>query len=485
MVEETLLVNGQWRASAAGFEVLDPATGDVVGIAADADDATAREMVEAAATAFQHWRKVDPETRGGYLREAARVIRERAGELAELIVRENGKIRVQAIAEVNSSARMLEWAAEEGRRAYGRVTPHNGEGPGFVLTAPVGPTLAISPWNYPMSMITRKVGLALAAGCTVIAKPAKKSPFTSALTIRILQEAGLPAGVLQHITSESASRVTNAILADARIRKVTFTGSTGVGHQLLRADEAIARRYSLELGGHAPAIVFRDADLDNAAASIQQVKFVNSGQICIAINRLYVHRSVVGPLIERLKSRAEALVLGHGLDEQVTMGPVIDAEALDKVESHVEDAVAKGATIVTGGHRWQPDREELTGAFFEPTILTDVTSAMRITQEETFGPVLAIVVFDDDAEAIELANDSEFGLAAYVFARDLTRIWTALTELEFGVIGVNDPFIVRPELPFGGLKNSGQEREGGIEGIESYLELRAVAMKLLPTPEGE
>lgn len=483
-MRSTLLIDGEWQAAVNGFDVIDPATTELIGVAADATDDHAHQATAAAARAFAGWRDVDAETRGGYLRRAAAAFRENLPALADILSRENGKPIPQAEAEVLSSARMLEWAAEEGRRAYGRVTPAAAHGgPGFVLTAPVGPTFAISPWNYPMSMIVRKIGLALASGSTVIAKPAKKTPFTSEAAVRLIQDTGLPPGVLQHLTAARSGRLSAAVLADDRIRKVTFTGSTEVGHGLLRANERLARRFSLELGGHAPGIVFSDADLDVAADAIAQVKFVNAGQICIAINRLYVHRSVLEPLVDRLKTRAQALVIGHGVNPATTLGPLIDDDALRKVEEHVDDAVVRGATVVTGGRRWIPDRPELRGAFYEPTILTGVDESMIISREETFGPVLPIFVFDDDDDAIARANDSEFGLASYLFGRDFTRLWRAMNRLEFGVIGVNDPFIVRPDLPFGGLKNSGQEREGGIEGIEAFLEHRAVAMRLLPPVE--
>ncbi|MCW2858237.1 MAG: succinate-semialdehyde dehydrogenase [Marmoricola sp.] len=474
----TLLIDGEWLAGDSTFEVVNPATLEVIGRVADAGPGQARTALDAAARAAGTWRSVDAETRSGRLRAAADAIRAEVESLATLLTAENGKPLAEARGEVLSCARMLEWAAEEGRRANGRVTPPGPNGPGLVVRAPVGPVLAITPWNFPATMVVRKVGLALAAGSPVIVKPAEQTPMIAAAIIRLINYTGLPAGVLQLLTTSRPAEVAGALLADARLRKVSFTGSTEVGLGLVRATGSQLRRMSLELGGHAPAVVFADADLETAAAGVVQAKFTNAGQSCVAINRLYVHRGVHDEFVAQLVRKVAGLKVGHGTEPGVTIGPLIDSDALAKVEKHVEDAISRGASVVTGGRRATPDRPDLKGAFFQPTILTGVDDSMLISAEETFGPVLPVFAVDDDEEALARANATEYGLAAYVFGTDFTRLWQALDRLNFGVIGVNEPMPLRPELPFGGMKNSGQEREGGSEGIEAYLETKAVAIRL-------
>ncbi|WP_031468970.1 NAD-dependent succinate-semialdehyde dehydrogenase [Sciscionella sediminilitoris] len=470
----TLLIDGHWQSAPARFDVLDPASLEVIGTAADADAAQARAALDAAAAAFRGWADTDPETRGDHLRAAATEIRARRAELAALLSTENGKPLAEAAGELGSAARMLDWAAEEGRRAYGRVTPSTAAGPGLVLRSPVGPVLAITPWNFPASMLIRKVGLALAAGCPVIAKPAEQTPLIATALLGILQETGLPAGVLQSLTTARPAELTDALLADRRLRKLSFTGSTEVGLGLLRRTENTLRRMSLELGGHSPAIVFPDADLEAAAAGVVAAKFFNAGQSCIAVNRLYVHESVRDELLALIGKKTAALRVGRGDTGNTDIGPLIDEAGFAKVRRQVTDAVASGATVLTGG---EPAETGLRGHFFTPTVLADVTPEMLISREETFGPVLAVSTFSTEDEVIELANATEYGLAAYVFGTELRRIWRVLGRLEFGVFGVNDPAPVRPELPFGGQKNSGQEREGGSEGIEAYTETKAVALR--------
>jgi len=475
---DSLLINGEWRAAPTTFDVLDPATLQVIGQAADAPPEDALAALDAATAAFDTWRSVSAEERAGYLRTAAASIRANTESLAALLTSENGKPLNEARGEIAASARMLEWAAEQGRRADGRITPAGPGGPGLVMRAPVGPVLAITPWNFPASMLIRKVGLALAAGCPIIVKPAEQTPLIATELVRIVSEAGLPAGVLQSITTSRPAEVVGALLADGRLRKVSFTGSTEVGLGLLRATEGRLRRTSLEMGGHSPAIVFGDADLPAAATGVAAAKFANAGQSCIAINRLYVHQSVHEEFLPLLLDKVFGLLVGHGAAEGTTIGPLIDFPSLDKVERHVADAVKRGATVAAGGKRWTPDSPELSGAFFEPTVLTGVDDTMLVSSEETFGPVLPIYLFDSDDAAVACANSSDYGLAAYVFASDLGRVWRTLDRLDFGVIGVNEPFPVRPELPFGGMKNSGQEREGGSEGIDAYFETKAVSIRL-------
>lgn len=474
----TLLIDGTWRSVDTVFDIVDPATLEVIGQAADAGPEEAHEALAAADRAFRTWRTSAAEDRAGHLRAAAARIREQQDDLADLLSRENGKPLSEARGEILASARMLDWAAEEGRRAYGRVTPPSANGPGLVLKVPVGPVLAIAPWNFPASMLVRKLGLALAAGAVIIAKPAEQTPLIATALVQILQETGLPAGVLQQITTSRPAETVGALLADRRLRKISFTGSTEVGLGLVRATGTHLRRISLEMGGHSPAIVFADADLEAAAAGVAAAKFANAGQSCTAVNRLYVHRDVHDEFLTLLLDKVSALKVGRGTAPGTTTGPLIDEDGLAKVEAHVRDAVSKGAKAVVGGHRWSPDGPVLKGAFFEPTVLTGVDDTMLIGSEETFGPVLPVFVFDTDEEAIERANSTDYGLAAYVYAAGLSRVWQAVDGLDFGIIGMNEPAPVRPELPFGGMKNSGQDREGGSEGIEAYLETKSVAIKL-------
>ncbi|PZG45107.1 NAD-dependent succinate-semialdehyde dehydrogenase [Spongiactinospora gelatinilytica] len=474
----TLLIDGEWRSGASVFEVVDPATLEVIAKVADGGPDDALAALSAAVTAFRTWREVPSEERAATLRRAADRIRAEADRLAAVLTAENGKPLGESRGEILGTARMLEWAAEEGRRAYGRVTPPNAAGPGLVMREPVGPTLAISPWNFPASMLVRKLSLALAAGCTVIAKPAEQTPLIATELIRIIADAGLPPGALQSITTSRPAEVAGALLADPRLRKVTFTGSTEVGLSLIRSTDKHLRRTSLELGGHSPAIVFDDADLAAAAAGVVATKFANAGQSCISINRLFVQRTALEEFLPLVLERVAELRVGHGTTTGTTVGPLIDFAGLDKVERHVADARKRGATVLTGGRRWEPGDAKLAGAFYEPTVLTGLDDSMLISSEETFGPVLPIYAFDDEDEVVERANATDYGLAAYVYSNRMDRVLRTADRLSFGLIGVNDPFPVRPELPFGGIRNSGQEREGGSEGIDAYLETKSVSVKL-------
>jgi len=474
---QTLLINGEWKGTGSSFEVTDPATGEVLATASNGTAAEATAALDAAATAFPAWRATPSETRAELLRAAAAGIRAHLEPLADLMSRENGKPLGEARGELLGSARTLEWSAEEGRRAYGVVPTPAAHGPSLVLKAPVGPTYAIAPWNFPASMYVRKIALALAAGCTIVTKPAALTPLIAVALTKIINDAGLPAGVLGMITTTDSAGVSDAILGDERLRKVTFTGSTRIGLGLGERTRGRLVRQSLELGGHSPAIVLADADIEATAASIVAAKFANNGQSCTAINRVYVPRELEAELVRAVVAGTAKLRLGHGVDEGVTTGPLINGAALEKVERQLDDAVSLGAKIEIGGKRWQPGSPELTGAFFEPTVITNVADDAAVSHEETFGPLLPIYVYDDVSEAIAEANGLEYGLASYLFGRDMQTLWQTLDALDFGVIGVNDPFPVRPELPFGGQKNSGVEREGGSEGIGAYLEPKSVSIR--------
>lgn len=475
---QTLLIDGKWLGSGRSFEIVDPATGEGLGHVSDGGPAEALLALDAADAAFRTWRDVPVETRAATLRAGAEGIRANAEALAELMSRENGKPLAEARGEILNCARTLEWSAEEARRVYGRVLPSAAHGPSLVVKAPVGPTLAIAPWNFPGSMFVRKIALAIASGSTVIAKPAALTSLIAVALTKIINDAGLPNGVLNLITTKTASAVSEALLDDVRLRKVSFTGSTGVGLKLAAGPNGQRlRRMSLELGGHSPAIVLPDADVEATATAIVAAKFANNGQSCTAINRVYVPRGNSEALTEKIVEKTEALVLGHGIIEGTTTGPLINEAGLGKVAEQVSDAVSLGAHVLTGGKRWTPSTPDLTGAFYEPTVLTNVSPDAKISTEETFGPVMPIYLYDTVEEAVTLANSSEYGLAAYVFGRDMQAVWETFNSLEFGVIGVNDPFPVRPELPFGGFKNSGQEREGGSEGIEAYLETKSISFR--------
>lgn len=474
---DTVLVDGEWTGAATTFDVVDPATLRTIGRAADAGPAEAALAVDAAARAFPGWRAVPVEERSALLRAGAAAVRADADELADLMVAENGKPRAEAVAEIGNCARMIEWAAEQARRADGAVLPPAAHGPALTTRFPVGPVYAIAPWNFPGSMLVRKIALALAAGCTVVAKPSELTPLVGVGLVRRIAGAGLPPGVLNVLTTTDPQAVTDVLLADRRLRKISFTGSTRVGLGLAAAAHGHLRRVSLELGGHSPAVVLPDADLDAAAQRIVLAKFANAGQSCTAINRVYVHELQVDELVERIAELVRALPVGRGTDPATRVGPLISETALTKVADQVEQAVRAGAKAVVGGGRAELTDPDLRGAFYAPTVLREVTAEMDVVRHETFGPVLPILTYTDVAAALAAANDSEYGLAAYLFGRDLAATWQAAEALEFGVVGVNDPFPVRPELPFGGVRNSGQEREGGSEGIDAYLETRAISFR--------
>ncbi|RAJ59081.1 succinate-semialdehyde dehydrogenase/glutarate-semialdehyde dehydrogenase [Streptomyces sp. Amel2xB2] len=473
--EATLLVAGDWRHAERRYEVRSPATGETVGVADDAGTDDASAAVDAAAEAAEGWSALAPERRSAILRAAATAIRTDSDELALLLCRESGKPLGEARGELLSGAAAVEWAAEEGRRTDGRLVSLGGGRRGMVLKQPVGITVAVSPWNFPASMFLRKVALALAAGCTAVAKPAEQTPLIARALVERFATAGCPGGVLNLLTTARPDSLVRTLLADPRVAKLSFTGSTEVGLTLLRRGDGLLKRVALELGGHAPAIVLEDADVEAAVAGVLASKFRNCGQSCIATNRLYVHDSLHDRFCAALLDAVAGLRVGPGTEEGVEVGPLIDEPALRKVEAQVADALGHGARALTGGRRLT-DGALGRGWFYAPTVLTGVAESALLAREEIFGPVLPVFSFTDEQDVLARADATDYGLAAYLYGTDVARMWRMAERLRFGVVGVNDPFPLAPELPFGGMKNSGLGREGGLEGIEGFLETKAVAL---------
>ena len=476
----TLYIDGKWRHAASGqtFAVTNPATSEVLAQISAADTDDVRDAVNAAASAFGSWSAKTAYERAGFLLDAHRLMLERADELARVMTMEQGKPLRTARIEVQYAADFLIWFAEEAKRVYGSTIPSARADQRFlVLHQPVGVVGAVTPWNYPISMLTRKLGPALAAGCTAVLKPAKQTPLCAVEVFRILHEVGVPAGVVNLVTAGRASIVGDEFLANPLVRKLTFTGSTEIGRQLAQGAAAQIKRVSLELGGHAPFIVFGDADPAHAARGVSLVKFLNTGQACISPNRIFVHRSIAEKFLATLADRVGKLKAGNGLEDGVTIGPLIDDGALAKMDEHVTDAVAKGATLVCGGQRLTGESYD-AGTFFAPTVLTDVTEDMVIYRDETFGPIAPVVIFDDEDEVIKMANDTIYGLAAYLYTKDLSRALRVSEALRFAIIGINDINPTSAAAPFGGMKQSGLGREGGQEGITEYLETKLIGISI-------
>lgn len=475
-VDELLLIDGEWVEAADGarFDVTDPATGDVVGSVPNAGEEDVRAAIDAAAAALDGWKALPAIERARILRRSADLMRERKAEIALVMTSEQGKPLTEATGEVEYAASFLEWFGGEAERVYGQVVPSmNPANRILVLRQPVGVTAAITPWNFPAAMMTRKLGPAMAAGCTSIVKPASATPLTAALVLRAIEDAGAPPGVVNLVTSRSSGMVAETLFGDRRVRKVSFTGSTEVGQDLIRLSAGQVKRLSLELGGHAPYVIFDDADLDEAVDGLIASKFRNAGQTCVCANRTYVQSGVYEAFAERLAAKVSAMVVGHGTREGVTIGPLIDERAVEKVEEHVHDALGKGARLVTGGERLT-DEEYGGGAFYAPTVLDGVTPEMLISTEETFGPVAGLTRFDTEEEAIRLANDTVYGLAAYFHTRDYGRLLRVAEKLEYGIVGANAGIISAANAPFGGIKESGYGREGGSFGIDEYLDVKYV-----------
>ncbi|MGC5615402.1 NAD-dependent succinate-semialdehyde dehydrogenase [Georgenia sp. Z1491] len=473
-VRNELYIGGEWRAAGSGktFAVEDPATGDVLLSIADATAEDGLAALDAATAAQEEWRRTAPRVRGEILRAAYEAVVARTDDFALLMTLEMGKPLAEARGEVAYGAEFLRWFSEEAVRIDGRYsTAPDGRTRLLVHKRPVGPCLFITPWNFPLAMATRKIGPAIAAGCTMVVKPASATPLTTLLLAQVLADAGLPAGVLNVVTTSSASSVTGPLLQDPRLRKLSFTGSTEVGRRLLKDSADQVLRTSMELGGNAPFLVFEDADLEAAVDGAMLAKLRNMGEACTAANRFIVHESVAEDFASRLADRFGALRLARGTEEGSDIGPLIDSGSRDKVEELVRDAESGGGRVLTGGAP-----ADGPGYFFPPTVITDVAPDARILHEEAFGPVAPVVTFSTEQEAVTLANSTEYGLVAYVYTRDLARSIRLTEEIEVGMLGVNVGVVSNAAAPFGGVKQSGLGREGGAEGIEEYLETRYVGL---------
>ncbi len=471
-----LYIDGEWRDATGGatFDVEDPATGEALCAVADATPEDAKAALDAAVAAQSDWAATPPNERSEILQRAFHLMSERSDELALLMTLEMGKSLAESKGELTYAAEFFRWFSGEALRLDGYYkTAGNGQSRVLVMRQPVGPCYFITPWNFPTAMGTRKIGPAIAAGCTMVVKPAQQTPLSMLALARVLEECGLPPGVLNVVTSSSSSEVSKPIISDPRLRKLSFTGSTEVGRMLMKqaADEVL--KVSMELGGNAPFLVFGDADLDAAVEQAMVAKMRNMGEACTSANRFHVHESVAEEFGKRLTEKMQVLTLGHGADDGVDVGPLIDDDQRGKVAELVEDAISRGADCLTGG-----SQRDGAGYFYEPTVLSGVPEDARLLKEEIFGPVAPIVPFATDEEAIAAANRTEFGLVSYVFTTDLNRAFKVCEALESGMVGLNQGLVSNAGAPFGGVKQSGLGREGGNEGIAEYLETKYVAMKI-------
>ena len=466
-------INGQWVNADSGktIDVTNPATGEVLGTIPNMGAAETKRAIEAANAAWPAWRKKTAKERANLLRKWFDLMMAAQEDLAIILTAEQGKPLAEAKGEIAYGASYIEWFAEEAKRIYGDIIPpHQGDKRIVVTKEPIGVVAAIMPWNFPNAMGTRKAAPAMAAGCPVVMKPATQTPFSTIAIAVLAERAGIPAGVLNVVTG-SASAIGGEMTSNPIVRKLTFTGSTEIGKVLVKQCADTLKRTSMELGGNAPFIVFDDADLDAAVEGAMLSKFRNTGQTCVCANRIYVQDKVYDAFAEKLKAAVGKLKIGDGLKGETQQGPLIDMKAVAKVEEHIADAVAKGAKIAAGGKR-----HALGGSFFEPTILTDVTPQMAVAKEETFGPLAPLFRFKTEEEVIKMANDTEFGLASYFYARDLGRVWRVAEAVEYGIVGINTGIISSEVAPFGGVKESGNGREGSKYGIEDYLEIKYMCM---------
>ena len=469
-------INGEWVGADDGgtVPVVNPATGATLGTVPNMSAAETRRAIEAAAAAFPAWAAKTAQERSVILRRWFNLMLENREDLATLMTAEQGKPLAESRGEIGYAASFIEWFAEEGKRLYGEIIPpHQADKRLLVLRQPVGVVGAITPWNFPAAMITRKAGPALAAGCTFVCKPATQTPYSALAMAELGTRAGIPPGVLNFITGRNSAAIGGELTSNPAVRKITFTGSTEVGKKLMAQSATTMKKISLELGGNAPFIVFEDADLDAAVTGAIASKYRNTGQTCVCANRLLIHASVYDAFTAKLVAAVSALRVGNGLEGATEQGPLIDAKALAKVEEHIADALAKGAKIAAGGKR-----HALGGTFYEPTVITNATPQMLMAREETFGPVAPLFRFETEADAVRMANDTEFGLAAYFYTRDLSRSWRVAEALQYGIVGLNTGLISTEVAPFGGIKESGVGREGSRHGILDYTELKYVCTGL-------
>jgi succinate-semialdehyde dehydrogenase/glutarate-semialdehyde dehydrogenase len=476
LLQQQNYIDGAWRDSldARRLDVTDPATGTVFAGVPDSSAADARLAVTAAHHAFEGWRTLPARDRARILKRWHALIVAHADDLAKIISREQGKPLAEGRGEVAYGASYVEWFAEEAVRTYGDIIPEQVRGKKLMVTKePVGVVAAITPWNFPLAMIARKIAPALAAGCTVVAKPAEDTPLTALALVKLAEEAGVPPGVLNIVTAsrESVKDVVDAWLIDPRVRKVTFTGSTAVGKYLARESATTLKRLSLELGGNAPFIVFDDADLDAAVDGLMAAKFRNGGQTCVSPNRIYVQDAVYDAFADKLTARVKALRIGPATSPESQIGPMINARAVDKIEAHVQDAVARGARVLTGGRRVRDDVAD-GPHYYAPTVLADADADMELAGEETFGPVVPLFRFRDEKDVVRAANDTPYGLATYFYTRDIARVWRVSEQLQSGLVGINEGVLASEAAPFGGVKESGYGREGSRHGLDDYMQTK-------------
>ena len=475
LLRQQCYINGQWcdAQSKETVAIANPATGAVIASVPVMGQVETQAAIAAAEAALPAWRALTAKERGAKLRRWFELLNENSDDLALMMTTEQGKPLAEAKGEVTYAASFIEWFAEEAKRVYGDTIPgHQGDKRIMVIKQPVGVTAAITPWNFPAAMITRKAAPALAAGCTMVVKPAPQTPFTALALAVLAERAGIPAGVFSVITGDAIG-IGNEMCSNPIVRKLSFTGSTQVGIKLMEQCAPTLKKLSLELGGNAPFIVFDDANIDAAVEGAMIAKYRNAGQTCVCANRIYVQAGVYDEFARKLSIAVGKLKVGEGITEGVTTGPLINRAAVEKVQSHLEDALSKGATVVAGG---KP--HSLGGNFFEPTVLTHVDSSMRVAREETFGPLAPLFKFTDVDDVIKQANDTEFGLAAYFYGRDISLVWKVAEALEYGMVGVNTGLISTEVAPFGGMKSSGLGREGSKFGIEEYLEIKYICMSV-------
>ncbi|SIS02073.1 MULTISPECIES: NADP-dependent succinate-semialdehyde dehydrogenase [Pseudomonas] len=473
LFRQQAFINGEWLDADNNqtIKVTNPATGEVIGTVPKMGTAETRRAIEAADKALPAWRALTAKERAGKLRRWFELMIEHQDDLARLMTTEQGKPLAEAKGEIAYAASFIEWFAEEAKRVYGDVIPgHQPDKRLIVIKQPIGVTAAITPWNFPAAMITRKAGPALAAGCTMVLKPASQTPYSALALVELATRAGIPAGVLSVITG-SAGEVGSELTGNSLVRKLSFTGSTEIGRQLMEECAKDIKKVSLELGGNAPFIVFDDADLDKAVEGAIISKYRNNGQTCVCANRIYVQDGVYDAFAQKLAAAVAKLKIGNGLEEGTTTGPLIDGKAVAKVQEHIEDALSKGAKVLAGG-------KIIEGNFFEPTILVDVPKTAAVAKEETFGPLAPLFRFKDEAEVIAMSNDTEFGLASYFYARDMSRVFRVAEALEYGMVGINTGLISNEVAPFGGIKASGLGREGSKYGIEDYLEIKYLCLSV-------